>query len=160
MIVDIGIVAECVELEEAQRVGRRVGNSLQARVANRTRHVGDPKFPRSANDAGTAGWIKIVDPADWGEHDGKPKTASECIGTDIHAQTKEHTPGLIARSDKEDDESVFGVFARRGRDSDRMLDDTALDEHRVEVDRLRAELFIQLRVLPTEVMSSQDGGKP
>ena len=46
MVVDPGVVAAHIELEDAQRIGRRLRHLLEPGIADRAQHVGDAELAR------------------------------------------------------------------------------------------------------------------
>ena len=70
-------VATDVELEHAQRVGRRLGNLFEARIAHRAEHVRDAKLGRRPGHRFGAARIKAFQRTNRAEHDGQPQFAAE-----------------------------------------------------------------------------------
>ena len=63
MIVDPGRVAAHIELEHAQRIGRRLGDAFEAGIADRTQHMGTPNSPAAlTTGAAPSGWKLSSEP--------------------------------------------------------------------------------------------------
>ena len=83
MIVDPGRVAAHIELEHAQRVGRRLGHAFEAGIADRAQHMGDAEFAGRLDHRRGALGMKAFQRADRAEHDRQPQLAAENFGRGI-----------------------------------------------------------------------------
>ena len=77
MVVNPGIVAAHIELEDAQRIGRSRRDLLQARLAHRAQHVGDAELARRSRDRGRRAAMEAFERADRRQHNGQPQPPPE-----------------------------------------------------------------------------------
>ena len=70
MVVGPSGVAADVELEHAQRIGRRLGNLFEARIADRAEHMRDAKLGRCPDHGFGAVRVEAFQRTNRAEHDG------------------------------------------------------------------------------------------
>jgi hypothetical protein len=96
MIVDPGFVAAHIELEDAQRIGRRLGDVFEAGIADRTQHVGAAEFGRRPDHRLGAERMKAFQRADRTQHDRQPQLAAEHFDEGSTLLTSRSTRGRNA----------------------------------------------------------------
>ena len=109
-ILDKGVVAADIELIDAQRVGRGLGDLLQAGLGDRTQHMGGAEPADAAGDAGGgAGGIEDFERADRRHHHRQAQFAAEHFDRGID-------PGDIAQHPRPERDLVerHAVAAHRG----------------------------------------------
>ena len=84
-VLDKGVVAADIELIHAQRVGRGLGDLLQAGLGHRAQHMGGAERARAARDAGGGAGIEDLERADRRHHHRQTQFAAEQLdrGVDL-----------------------------------------------------------------------------
>ena len=83
MVVDPGRIAAHIELEHAQRVGRRLGDPFEAGIADRAQHMGAAEFAGRLDHGCCALGVKTFQRADRAQHDRQPQLAAENFSRDV-----------------------------------------------------------------------------
>src|SRR5579883_890405 len=77
VIVDPGLIAAHVKLEDAKAVGRFFRNPLEARLAHRAQNMGDPERTRRPRNRSGGARMKALQGANWRQHYRQSQSAGE-----------------------------------------------------------------------------------